>query len=390
VSLITTQKAGRPLYIVRWNYRPRSIDGKPYDEKSFRDQREAERWDKKHGKQRQGTHRRLRVADLADLWLDEYVSHHCDASTYDDYEQAVRMRIRPGIGRLVADLITPQQAKAFRDKMLAEGFAHIDHTGRRPRGHDGSKLPTGRSRPARPLTAPMVNKTLRITKALFRWARSEGYTTCTAFEDTRGVKDKRPIVDRRPGPYAYTHDEVEAVVHAAEDLMIATLVKVVVDSGLRRSELFALCWDAVDLDTGTISVVRALDRKGGFKDPKTHERRTVPVLEDGLDALRVWANHAPDHSLVFLTEQGTPLHTTWDSRYLPPLREGSGIRFNLHEGRDTYASQIIAAGATDVEVAIAGGWENVQTVRDHYSVWLDSRKTDIAARANALKRAARK
>lgn len=364
MALIETTQDGRPLYIVRWNYRPRTVDGKPYDQRKFRSHTEAKAW---HRTVTPGTRSgRTTIAHVAEVWTVEHVAQLA-TRTRADYEQAVRLRIIPGLGTKHPDKLTPREASQW--------VRNLD------------------------VSPPLANKTLRIAKAMMRWARSEGLTTCMAFEDTRGIRDTRPRQDRRAQARAYTPKEIDCLVAACETLMQATVIQVGKDSGLRRSELFALCWDCVDLKNGVLHVRRSLDADQGFKDPKTYERRTVPLLEDGVRALKAWRKVAPTIDLVFCTVDGRPLHTTWESSHAGKyverkagriltegIRSRSGIHLELNHLRDTYASTIIAAGASDVEVTIALGHESVETTRRHYADWLEPSRSALADRANQVLR----
>lgn len=364
MAFIETAQDGRPLYIVRWNYRHKSHDGKPYDQRKFRDEQKAKQW---HRQVTPGTRSgRVTIAHICEVWLEEHVSTLA-LRTQSDYRQAVQLRIRPGLGSRHPDKLTPREASQWVRSMK--------------------------------VSAPLANKTLRIVKAMMRWARAEGLTTCMAFEDTRGIRDKRAREDRRAQARAYTPPEVDRLVAACATLMEATIILVGKDSGLRRSELFALCWDCVDMRKGLIHVRRSLDSDGGFKEPKTYERRTVPLLEDGLQALKKWRKVAPKTDLVFCTREGRPVHAVWESRHAGKyverkkgrvltdgIRSRSGMHIELNHLRDTYASTIIAAGAQDAEVTIALGHESVETTRRHYADWMEPSRELLADRANRVLR----
>ena len=58
-------------------------------------------------------------------------------------------------------------------------------------------------------------------------------------------------------------------------------------TGLRRSELLGLKWTDVDLDAGTLSVQRLLDKDGTFNPPKRNKsRRTVKLTAQAAEALK--------------------------------------------------------------------------------------------------------
>lgn len=130
---------------------------------------------------------------------------------------------------------------------------------------------------------------------------------------------RRPGVKRREAKHLPA-DVVTAVLRAAEDSRYHPALVLAVATGLRRGEVCALRWDAVDLDAGTlrvISTVSRVDRRLVFSEPKTdRSRRTVPLSpavvsmlkkhrtaqkEDRLRAGNQWT----ETGYVFTTELGT-------------------------------------------------------------------------------------
>jgi integrase len=393
VTLIEKTRRGKPLFRVRWNYRDRGIDGKPYDERDFTSKTAARAWDKKVSADPASATATLTIRQVCEMFLAGPIAEG-PSSTYDDYEGVFRLHVYPGIGKKRADRLTPIEASQWRTKLSTTGFASLG-----PERAPGDKRPRAK-RPARPVKAPTAGKVIRIVRSAMRWARGEGYTSCRVFEDLRPPKDRRPHAERRSEPYAYDSDEMDAIVAACETLMEKTIVLLAKDSGLRRSELFALCWDKVDLDDGYVHVHRAFDKDGSFKDPKTYEVRSVAVLEDGLAALRDWADVARPAGdlaqLVFRNEDGSSLHTNWDSGYAGQrkkdargdeyvsdgIRSRSGIWLRLHELRDTFVFTIIMSGASDMEVTVTVGHQSLETTRKHYFRFLKVAQEDLRIRAN--------
>ena len=64
---------------------------------------------------------------------------------------------------------------------------------------------------------------------------------------------------------AFTEEEVRRLLEkAAGDREMATVVALLLVTGVRRSELLGLAWDCVDLDAGTVTVKRVvLEVEGG-------------------------------------------------------------------------------------------------------------------------------
>src|SRR5215831_4760904 len=62
------------------------------------------------------------------------------------------------------------------------------------------------------------------------------------------------------------------------------------DSGMRPGELYGLHWPEVDLEVGTVKVIRSLEELKGqyrLKSPKTEEsRRTIPIGTRAVQAVQ--------------------------------------------------------------------------------------------------------
>lgn len=366
VALIRTTKNGKPLFRVRWNYRDRSIDGKAYDEKDFRRETDALRFDAQKNPEQSSLTERVTVHEVCQHRLAEHVST-LERRTVKHYTAEVRLRINPHLGTRRMASLTAAQVNQWRRSLLS------DHS------------------------ANSSNKALAALKAANRWARSEGISTNRSFDDVALLPTPR-IEEPRP----YTPSEVERIANGFPRLRDRTLVLVAAYTGLRWSELVALEWPDIQLDHPTqpmLEVRRSLDIGRGFnrKAPKSGASRVVPILAPGVEALRVWGEHATDRSgVVFPSRSGTPLGTAWyahdDSTDEPTPRDGplgrarkaSGIKFTPHQLRDTFASIMIAAGIGEIELSEMLAHRSLETTRRHYGRLFAARRVSLAGRANDI------
>jgi integrase len=115
-----------------------------------------------------------------------------------------------------------------------------------------------------------------------------------------------------------TLDQARALLDAARagQSRIYAYLALSVVAGLRTEEARALRWAEVDLDAGTVAVIRAVRHGGDTKTLKS--RRTLKLAQIAVDALRelqavqagdrIIAGQAwQEHGLVFCTSVGTPL-----------------------------------------------------------------------------------
>lgn len=139
--------------------------------------------------------------------------------------------------------------------------------------------------------------------------------------------------------------------------------------GLRRSEVLGLRWNAVDLDTGTLSVRRgrvAVGSQAIEGAPKSRRsRRDLPLPADVTEALRALRHRQQteaielgrgwsDDRLVAVHEDGTPLRPESYTDEFQRLRTRAGLsRIKLHGLRNTSVTLMLDQGHPPHIVA---GW----------------------------------
>jgi integrase len=144
--------------------------------------------------------------------------------------------------------------------------------------------------------------------------------------------------------------------------LLYSVAVVALATGMRRGELCALRWKDVDLNSGKLSIERALEqtRQGGlrFKPPKTkHGRRTISLPPAAVAELRAhWKaqqelrlklglGKSPDDSLVFANWDGQPRNPDALSKEWANCMDQIGMpHITLHSLRHSHASQLIASG----------------------------------------------
>ena len=154
-------------------------------------------------------------------------------------------------------------------------------------------------------------------------------------------------------------------------------------AGLRRGEVVALPWSAVDLNAGTLRVESSAVRAGRELtvgppksrssirsiaiDDETARRLGWHAARQRLDLLRTTGMKArPEH--VFTTERGAMLEPTWVSREFDRLIARHGMRrIRLHDLRHTSASLGLETGETLIEVSRRLGHASITVTADIYS-----------------------
>lgn len=157
-------------------------------------------------------------------------------------------------------------------------------------------------------------------------------------------------------------------------------------AGLRAGELRALDWDHVDLGGGTIRVVRSLDPKAGFVEPKSRAGvRRVPVasvLRELLIEHHLLTGRR--HGLVFGRDAETPVQlTTIYGRAERAWRRAGLESIGLHECRHTCASYFIAAGVNAKTLSTFLGHASITVTLDRYGHLFPGSEAEAAGMLDA-------
>ncbi len=113
------------------------------------------------------------------------------------------------------------------------------------------------------------------------------------------------------------------------------MVLLLINTGIRRGELFNLKWADVDIDRAMLTI-----KAGGTK---TGQTRHIPLNLEAQDALRQWKIQSKEHGLVFPAKNGerfTNVNNSW--RKL--LRDAEIHNFRLHDLRHHFASRLVMVG----------------------------------------------
>jgi len=114
------------------------------------------------------------------------------------------------------------------------------------------------------------------------------------------------------------------------------LVLLALNTGMRRGELFQLCWENVSFSKGTLTIEGA--------DAKSGRTRHIPLNKDALQVLKDWrGDNKKPTGLVFPSHTGKPLDNVkkaWENL----LFDAKIKNFRWHDMRHHFASKLVMAG----------------------------------------------
>lgn len=292
------------------------------------------------------TGRSSTVAVWLEHWLDNIASQKVRPKTLQGYRGMVRCRIAPAVGHHRLDRLQPEHVEAFYAGMKAEG-----------------------------LSSATVLQCHRILSRALKVAMQRGkvaQNVCT-------LVDAPSLISREIRPL--TTVEARTLLATSVERRNGARWSVALSLGLRQGEALGLMWADLDLEQGTLTVRRALQRLAGqglvLVEPKSdagHRTIALPAplvdvlrshraaqLEERLRAGSEWQ----DHGLVFAQENGKPIDPRTDHRAWKALLEAAGVRdARLHDARHTAATLLLLQGvSTRVVMDVLGHSQVSLTLR---------------------------
>jgi len=148
------------------------------------------------------------------------------------------------------------------------------------------------------------------------------------------------------------------------DLQVSNLVRMALYTGMRRGELFELCWSDIDFHHKTITV----------RSAKSGQHPTIPLNEM---AERVLAEHAHvEGSSKFVFPGRGGKKRTECKRPLLRIRKNAGLPedFRLLQGlRHVYATKLVSSGKVDLETLQSLLTQKSPLMTQRYAYLLDQR-----------------
>lgn len=290
---------------------------------------------------------RLTVWEFLERWERDWAKDNISPKSVERYHQLVDAHVRPEIGAIKIQKLTPARLAELYVKLLRDGRRH----------------PTEAQKGLAPATVRYVHRVLhRAFGHAVRWGILAS-NPCEAVESPKAAPAEIEIL---------TEADVAAVLSKLKGRSMHLLASVGLATGMRRGELLALRWQDIDLNIGRVQIDRSLEQtkprpdavdalaKRGlrFKLPKTKRGRrqiTLPVSivaelrahkrSQAEQRLAAGLGRDADDALVFRQPDGEPLLPNSVSTEWRRLVRDLGLpKVSLHAWRHTHASQLIASG----------------------------------------------
>lgn len=291
----------------------------------------------------------MTVETFLESWLDNVVPLRVSPSTAAGYRSLFKNHIKPVLGRKRLNSLKPDEVQRFVSKKLNEGLS---------------------PRTVRLLRGILVQALAHATR--------QGLLSRNVAELTDGPRQEAVRESR-----SLTVEEAKRLLEEAEGERLEALYFLMLSTGMRTGEAFALTWDNVDLGAGTVTITQALRRQpgGNIVGPgKTGKKgwRTnyippavVAVLRDHknrqekerIEADDLWV----EHNLVFCNPIGKHLDPDNHRREFSKLTQRAGLgHWHPHELRHSAATIMLAQGVPIEVVSKVAGHSSIRITADVY------------------------
>ena len=248
------------------------------------------------------------------------------------YQGSLNHWIYPALGDLKMPDITPANITALLLSMQSVGKAH----------------------------ATCV-KVYTILHSLFKMAYMTDVVPVNPMDKVERPKPRKGEIKDKDVE-AYTIDEVQRIFNALEHepLKWRTLMRLLIDTGIRRGECCGLQWKDIDSQARTITIRGNLcytPQKGIYLDtPKSGKVRTIdvdPEIIGLLQQLRLeQAGHAISTYVFTQQDSPEPMHPQSPARYMQKFSKKYDVPgLHPHKLRHTFASIAIINGADIASVS---------------------------------------
>lgn len=307
---------------------------------------------------------KLTAAQWLDIWEQDYIAD-LKPSSAESYHYQIKNHLKPGLGRVSLDKLTPHTIQHFYNSLSKEGLSpgSVHHV------HN------------------ILHKALQQAVVL-GYLRGNPADLCKLPRLER--KEMKPLDD----------DAIRRFMEAAKGHPYEILLMVTLFTGMRRGEVLGLTWSCVDFDGGTLLIDKQLQRvkdaeeKSIYKltSPKSGKWRRVTPAGFVLELLRrqrsrqaEWRLRAgpawEDSGLVFTDELGGHLFPGAVYLAFKELAASIGCpEARFHDLRHSYAVAAIKSGDDIKTVQSNLGHASAAFTLNVYGHVTDEMKRDSAAR----------
>ncbi|MGW0086563.1 tyrosine-type recombinase/integrase [Streptomyces sp. NPDC003393] len=313
------------------------------------------------------------VGDYLTYWLGSVAIHRLRENTHTRYAACVRLHLTPGLGTKKIARLTAKDVRTFLDRLrtTCQCCAQGLDIERRQCCASSECCQKWLS----PSTVTYVHSVLK--SALEHAVRED--------ELPRNVARNVKTTTHQPRRFRpLTAAEARQFLDAARADRLHALYELALRTGLRKGELLGLHWEDLDLNSGTASIRRSLQRTrtGGLTHLPTKTRaseRRIALPTECVHSLKEHSGRqdkeretaGPDWSdsgLVFTTSTGRPLDPANLTRRFRSFLDRAGLRrIRFHDLRHSTATLLLEQGVDLVVIKALLGHAHIGVTAGVYA-----------------------
>lgn len=293
---------------------------------------------------------KITVEEWVTIWLNEYSKKKVKLGTWESYSYITDKHIIPDLGDIKLQKLQTATIQKFYNSKIDAGLStsHVRHM------HVVLKQALDQAVRENHIIKNVVNYTEPPT-----------------------VKNKRESI-------FFTEEQLDTLIEAARTHRLGAAYMLDISTGLRRGELLGLCWDAVDLKRGTITIKRQLlaSKAGPYLDEDvktTKSKRTIPIPANIVKELKAHGTrqkrekvlYGPDYqdnNLLFCYPDGTMIEPKNLTRWFQTILEHAKLpKARLHDIRHSHASLLLKKGINPKVIQERLGHSTIGITLDLYS-----------------------
>ena len=246
--------------------------------------------------------------------------------------------------------------------------------------------------------ASTVNHYLMIFRSFLEFSYDNKYTSIPLHKSAKPFKESESV----PDPFEV--EEFENIINiGCKNEVYKNILVLSIYTGIRTGEVFALCWEDIDLDNKTITIKRNITEDRLFKLPKTDSERTIYLMPPVIDILKSQRLHTFMAPAITIQVHQKDKRQTKQEKVRPVFRSGygtkpknkkqsgewytaesfrsnwrriirrSGVRCReMYQTRHTYACWGLTAHGNVAFIANQLGHKDLNMVIKRYGKWMDS------------------
>jgi integrase len=303
-----------------------------------------------------GSDERITTAAYLATWLSEVVPGTVKVTTAQGYEWTLNRYVIPHIGHVRLSRLQPAHVQRMLRTLEDQGLSA---------------------------------RTRRQARTILRRALAHAERWQMVHRNAAALVDA-PKVERTTSD-ALTVEEALTLMTTVQGHPLEPLVALALTTGLRRGELLALRWGAVDATQSTVAVRGTLKRQRGaglvVDTPKTaRSNRVVPVPPRVMALVQAGRPAAgSDDGYVFSTTSGTPMDPSNLTRQFHALTERAGLgRRRFHALRHSAATIMLELGVPLEVISTTLGHASYAITADIYARVRPNLQQQAAAAMNQL------